>query len=450
MARSTIGPRGCPVGYGEGAAEVTADASLGRSAPGHAWDGRPAPRIPRRGPRRWPGVGGVVAARRSSLQDVRRLHRSLVLRALRDEGPLPRIELARRLDLSPTTITKVVAQLITDGVIAEGTTVANGQKLGRPSTDVAIVPGAASVVGVQVRAGAVNVGLCDLLGHTIRTAEIVFDPQSAPSDRVLDLVATQVRKIVRPRRSQPSGPVIGVGVAAPGPVDLANRTNVLAINLGWRDVRFSDRIEEATGLPTVVDHNVRAMAFAEAVLGRHHDADPLLFVYIRTGVGAGAVIDGRPFRPGPYGVTELGHLQVVEKGRPCTCGATGCLETVASEPYLQQQLELIGRAAERPLPALLAAVDEGEPRAQAVLDDLVDHLATGLASAVNLLNPRLIAFGGMFDDAPDRILELLQARLVGRVFPVLRDTVRLQRSSLGEDAGVIGAASVALDRFFYS
>lgn len=396
------------------------------------------------------GVGGVVAGKRSSLQDVRRLHRSLVLRALRDQGPLPRIELARRLDVSATTITKVVAQLITDGVIAEGSTGGGAQRVGRPTTDVAIIAGAASVVGVQVRAGAVNVGLCDLLGQTIRTTEVAFDPERDQPDRVLDLVAAQVKRMVRPRLSKPSGPVIGVGVAAPGPVDVDNRTNVLAINLGWRDVRFADRIEKATGLPTVVDHNVRAMAFAEAVLGRHTDADPLLFVYVRTGVGAGAVIDGRPFRPGSYGVTELGHLQVVEKGRPCTCGATGCLETVASEPYLQGQLGLIGRTAERPLPALLAAVDEGEQRARAVLEDFIDHLATGLASAVNLLNPRLIVFGGMFDDAPDRILALLEDRLVGKVFPVLRDTVRLERSRLGKDSGVIGAASVALDRFFYS
>jgi predicted NBD/HSP70 family sugar kinase len=392
---------------------------------------------------------GDVTHKRSSIRDVGRLHRRLVLRALRDGGPKARIELARELGLSATTMTRVVAQLIEDGFATEGGPGESEPRVGRPSTAVSLAPEASWVVGVQVGAGTLQFGVCDLLGRPVWTASEDFDVSSDTPTHVLDLIETRINRLLA-EHDVDRRRVLGIGVAAPGPVDVANRRNVLAINLGWRDVPFSDHIEAATGQSTVVDHNVRAMAAAEATFGGHADADPLLYVYINTGVGAGAVIAGEPFRPGPYGVTELGHLQVVEKGRRCTCGATGCLETVASEPYVAQQLENIASPpGDRPLTRLLDAVGQGDARAAEILDDLVGHLTTGLASAVNLLNPRLIVLGGMFEEAPAALFDTINESLVTKVFPVLRAEVRVERTRLGAHAGVMGAATVALDRYFY-
>jgi len=390
----------------------------------------------------------VETVQQSPVRDIRRAHRRQVLTSLRDDGPQPRIELARRLHLSATTITKVIAQLIDEGVVREGEAGMSVNRVGRPSTDVHIETSARFVVGVQVGSGSVHAGLCDLFGRIQQNSRARLPTGRQSAARVLPKVAEVVQKLFRDsgvRRDK----LLGIGVAAPGPVDVERRRNVLAINLGWQDVPFSDYLEDEFGLPTVVDHNVRAMATAEAHFRQHPDGDTLLFVYVRTGVGAGAVIDGVPFRPGPYGVTELGHLQVVEKGRLCACGANGCLETVASEPYLLEQLKLIGRPRGPALPGLMSAVALGDPQAKKVLDDLIDHLSTGLASAVNLLNPRLILLGGMFEDAPEDLVERLRADLTTKAFPALHGTFRVEVSGLGPHAGVIGGAAVALDTFFY-
>ncbi|GAA2851699.1 ROK family transcriptional regulator [Streptosporangium fragile] len=384
------------------------------------------------------------------MQDVRRLHRRLVLQSLRDEGPQPRSDLARRLGLSATTMTKVVGQLLEEGVVVEEAAGGDGTRVGRPPTRVRLRTGARFVVGVQVGAGTVQLGLCDLTARVRRAGSFSFDPAGTPPRQVVTRIAEAVAKLVN-RAGLPRERLLGIGVAAPGPVDPGHRRNVLSVNLGWRDVAFSDPLESALGVPTVVDHNVRSMALAEARYGHTGDADPLLFVYVRTGVGAGVVIGGQPFRPGTYGVTELGHLRVVEKGRPCVCGATGCLETIVSEPYLTEQLSmLLGRASARPLADLAGLAGAGDARAVPILDDLVDHLATGLASAVNLLNPELILLGGIFDTAPEQIFDRIRAALRAKAFPILRDTVRVERSSLGADAGVVGSAAVALDRLFYN
>ncbi|MEW9551345.1 ROK family transcriptional regulator [Nonomuraea sp. NPDC050783] len=370
--------------------------------------------------------------RYSPVQDVRRHHRRLVLRSLRDDGPQPRADLARRLGLSATTMTKVVGQLLDEGLVAEGAVEGAGQRVGRPSTGIAIRADARHVIGVRVGAGTVELGVCDLRARVLESASFAFDAADGP-ERVVARIAEEASRLAA---AVPSGRLLGVGVAAPGPVDAAHRRNVLSVNLGWRDVAFADPLEDALGVPAVVDHNVRSMALAESRYGATGGADPLLYVHVRTGVGAGLVIGGQPFRPGAYGVTELGHLRVLEKGRTCACGATGCLETVVSEPYLAERL---GRRSPDPL----AELDD------ALLGELADHLTTGLASVVNLLNPELILLGGIFRTAPEPVLDRVRAALRAKAFPALRDTVRVERPTLGGDAGVVGGAAVALDSFLY-
>lgn len=380
----------------------------------------------------------------SPVRDVRRLHRRLVLRSLRDHGPQPRADLARRLGLSATTMTKVVAQLLDEGLAVEGD--AAGGRVGRPSTDVRLRADARQVIGVQVGAGTVRLGLCDLRARAREVRSFGFDVTGEPPERVVARIADAAAALAERAGDR----LLGIGVAAPGPVDPEQRRNLLSVNLGWRDVAFGDPLERALGVPAVVDHNVRAMALAEARYGDTGGADPLLYVYARTGVGAGLVIGGRPFRSGAHGVTELGHLRVVERGRPCACGASGCLETVAAEPYLAESARaVLGRDSADPLTELADATGDGDRRAGQVLDDLVDRLATGLAGAVNLLNPALILLGGVFRTAPDPVLDRVGDALRARVFPVLRDTVRVRRATLGPDAGVAGSAAVALDRFLY-
>lgn len=387
--------------------------------------------------------------------ELRVLNRGLVLRTLRDEGALPRAELAKRTGLSATTITKVVAQLIDEGSVAERDTTGEA-RVGRPAIDVALVPGAYAVCGVQIRVGEVQVGLCDLRAGVIAGRGFAFDV-GEPAENVLDRTAETAREMI----DEAGIRMLGVGVAVPGPVDPAQRANVLSINLGWRHVPFADHLEAALGLPTLGDHNVRAMALAESRYGVGVGADSLLYVYVRSGVGAGLTMRGEPFRPGTHGVTELGHLRVVEKGRLCACGNSGCLETVASEPYLTEQVRaVVADEPDGPLAAALAgqgllagletAARGGDPRADAILRELAEHLTTGLASAVNLLNPELIVMGGVFAGLPDAALERVRAALRFKAFPLVRDTVRVVSSELGIDAGVVGGAATALDRFFYS
>ncbi|MGJ7441308.1 ROK family transcriptional regulator [Aquipuribacter sp. MA13-6] len=374
--------------------------------------------------------------------------RRQVLSVLRDEGRLTRIELSRRTGLSPTTITRVVSQLLQEGCVAEAETVTRG-RTGRPGTQVAVVPSACGVLGVHLGVGAVRFGLVDAGGNDHGREGFDYDPR-CDAETVLTRVAVALSEM-RARRT-PGSPdrTLGVGVAVPGPVDDFGRRLLMPMNLGWRDVPVADLLEERLGLPVVVEHNVRAMALAEARVGLGRGLGSVAFVYLRTGLGAGLVVAGRGFQGGVRGAVELGHLRVVDHGAPCVCGGHGCLETVVSDRALRHILSGLQVDPEdaEPLVALVAAAESSSSAASA-LDEVITHLATGLAALMNLLTPELILLGGAFAHVPDSLVDRLADETRAAVFPVIRAAVRIQRSGLPQDPGVDGAATVALDRFFY-
>jgi predicted NBD/HSP70 family sugar kinase len=394
----------------------------------------------------------------TSAPHLRPLNRALALRLLRDHSRLSRSELARAAGVSPTTITKLSAELIEHGWVVE-TPVDSTSRVGRPAINLALRTDTLVVCGVQIGVGFVRIGACNLFAEVNRAEGFEFDP-SLPPEAVIDTVAERVAALMQDAGVDVYS-LLGVGVAVPGAVDESHRKNLLAINLGWRDIDFATPLEAALGVPVAVEHNVRAMALAEVRYGAARGEDSVFYVYVRSGVGAGMIVGGEPFRSGAHGACELGHLRIVSDGPRCTCGATGCLETLIAEPALSARVaEAVERQPGGPLAVrlgehspLLAALDmaaaDGDSGAKAILDDLVEYLTTGLASVVNLLNPDLIVLGGLFADATDITFDRVRERLRGKAFPVLRDTVRVERTALGLDAGMTGAAAFALEEFFY-
>ncbi|KXO75851.1 ROK family transcriptional regulator [Brucella anthropi] len=368
------------------------------------------------------------------------IHLGMVLKILRDEGPQSRAELARRCGLSATTLTHLTAQLLKDGCIAEteAPVLPSGSLApGRPPVSVRLVPSAHYVAGVHVGAEVVQVAICDLTAQVITSA--TFD--HAANDNPLKLthqIADVLRDLVRSKGIS-LGSLVGIGMGVPGPVDQARRRNLLSINTGWRDVAFADAMEAELNIPTVVEQNVTAMALAEAHYGIGQGCPAVLYVYLRTGLGAGLVVDGMPFRPGGHGAVELGHIQIDPQGALCACGNRGCLETFVSERVLRE------RGADGGEP-LLAAV----ARDRVLHDEVAGHFTTALANAVNLLTPDLIVLGGHFAEAPEAFYERLRCDLPPRVLPHMRNVLRIERGGFGDNAGAVGAAAVALDHLFYS
>ncbi|GAA3512431.1 ROK family protein [Actinocatenispora rupis] len=235
-----------------------------------------------------------------------------------------------------------------------------------------------------------------------------------------------------------------VGIVVPGVVDEANGVAVYSSNIGWRDVPFVSLIGARTGLTTALGHDVRAGAVAEARLGAGAGSDNVLFVAIGTGIAAGHVLGGRTY-PGAHGApSELGHVQVRHDGPLCGCGRYGCLEALTSAAAVARRYREAGgdgiAAAE-----VVARAVAGEPRAAEVWAETVEILAEGMTTALRLLDPEVVVVGGGLAEAGDALFTPLakgmEARRAFQAMP------RLVSADLGDEAGCIGAALLALDRF---
>ncbi len=390
---------------------------------------------------------------------------SAILRMLLRHGHISRVRLARLTGLSATTITNLVADLLAQGVVVEDEEGWPDEKqrrgVGRPQVALRLVPEARYAVGVHIGVGSVRVAVTDLLGRPWPVLSLDHPLEHSPEE-VLTATARMVREALAQGGVEPSR-VLGIGIGASGLVDPATGVNVVAPNLGWREVPIRDWFASQLGLPVRVDNNVRAMALGEALFGLGQDVYSLAFVYARVGVGAGIVVDGQLYHGGGAGAGEIGHMTILpDGGDVCRCGNRGCLETLVSEPVITRLAEQIARQetqgllaaclreAEGPiLERILAAARAGDAATRAMLEARARYMGIALANLIDILNPELIVLGGIFSQGEDLLLPPLIATIRQRAFANLGDKVRLQTSGFGQDAGVIGAAALALQAFFY-
>ncbi|MFI8081556.1 ROK family protein [Kitasatospora sp. NPDC086009] len=266
-------------------------------------------------------------------------------------------------------------------------------------------------------------------------------PRAAGPEAVVDAVTAALRSLAG-QAADLGLTVRQAGVVVPGIVDAERAVAVYAANLGWRDLPLAALLEERTGLPVTLGHDVRAGGLAEVRLGAARGARDALFVAIGTGISAAIVHDGRLLTAGGY-AGELGHLVVEPDGRPCPCGARGCLETIASAAgiaaaYSGRTGRPVHGAAE--VAALLA---EGDEAALAVWQRAVHGLATALTTAVTLLAPEVVVLGGGLAESDGLLLDPLRAGLDRRL--TFHRRPRLVAAALGDEAGCLGAGLHAWD-----
>lgn len=378
--------------------------------------------------------------------------------------PISRIQLARKTNLSSTTITNLVAELIEQGIVAEDKKAWEKEQrpVGRPRTGLHLIPDARYVVGVHIGVGLYRVAVMNLRAQIVCSKLVTFSIDTL-STEVLQGMSADIHDLID-RCGVDRRLILGVGVGASGLVDYMKGVNILAPNLDWRQVPIRDYLESRLALPVVVENNVRAMALGEAYFGCGREAQSVAFVYGRTGVGAGFVINHQLFRGSSTGAGEIGHMILVsENGELCRCGNRGCLETLVSEAVIIRRAREIAQAQPGGMLAQLLANPEnrslvecifqaarqGDPDVLPLLKETGHYLGIALANLVNIFNPELIVLGGLFAQGEDLILPVARDTLNRLAFAGLGEKVKLVPTTFSWRAGVTGAATLALLAFFY-
>ncbi|MGR3765016.1 ROK family glucokinase [Rossellomorea sp. NS-SX7] len=310
------------------------------------------------------------------------------------------------------------------------------------------------LVGVDLGGTTTKIAFLSKYGELLHKWEIPTDKSDNGKNIIVDIAKAIDRKLEE--LDQTKDKLVGIGMGAPGPVDMAKGIIYEAVNLGWdKNTPLKDLLEVETGLPAVIDNDANCAALGEMWKGAGDGAKDLVCVTLGTGVGGGVITNGDIVHGVRGAGGEIGHITVVPQGGfQCNCGKTGCLETVASATGVvrlaNEKLESTStQSALRDLRDendMISAKDvfdaarNDDELAKSVVDQLAFYLGLALANLGNVLNPEKIVLGGGVSKAGDILLKPAVNYFEQFAFPTVKTSTGLSIATLGNDAGVIGAA----------
>ena len=351
----------------------------------------------------------------------------LALQLIYSDWPTSRAAVARSSHLTPATASGLVDELIELDLIKEVGTGPSGG--GKPPTLIAPNPAGRTII-------ALDLSSADFLGALVDLSGEIVSSESVPGvGGESGLVA--VAALVSSLAAQTTSPLLGIGIGTPGVVDPAHGL-VTSANLGWLEAPLAAAVAGATDAPSQIINDAHAAALHEYSV--HVPRVPsLALVRVGRGIGSGYVLDGHFYR-GDNAVTgEIGHVRLDDTGKLCSCGNTGCLETVAS---LSALLESVG--GDRELTHEGMAAIAADPSAAEAVSRAAIALGRGLAPMVALLAVKEIVLWGEVTSLGETYREIVEREIRSRVLPVNTESIHVNYAWAGGDAVIRGAAGLVL------
>jgi glucokinase len=306
---------------------------------------------------------------------------------------------------------------------------------------------AADVGGTNVRTAIIDAAGTIHARHK-QQAELSRLHAASPA-KAAEQVLQVLEQAFRPLLDQASD-IAAVGIGFPGFFRGASGVLAASPNVpGLVDFPLASEMQARLGLPVRADNDALAACLGEFRFGAGRGLSHLMHITLGTGVGGGVVIDHTPYA-GEGGMSmEIGHMRVVDPAlpdaRPCGCGGRGCLETYASASAVAARfIEASGRKAITPI-EIHELAGKGDQLARKVLEEAGSYLGQAIAEAAKILDIRTVTVGGGLSLAWEWLYPPLMRSMEARVLPPQRGHIRVLQSTLADNAGLLGAAALALD-----
>jgi glucokinase len=308
-------------------------------------------------------------------------------------------------------------------------------------------------VGIDLGGTDIKGGLLTKEGKIIIQNKIPTEVQGGVED-VLNRIARLVKDLMQ--SAAEGGKVTGVGIGMPGQVNVKEGIYREGPNLpGFIDVPVASEIGKRLNLPAKMDNDANVAALGEAVFGAGGGVRDMMMVTLGTGVGSGLIINGEIYHGTNGTAGEFGHTKIQVGGPLCACGKNGCIEAfIGIKGILQRLQEKLDAGQESVLsnvdfqdmnPKMISdAADKGDKTALEVLNDTGKYLGLALSNVVNLLNVERIVVGGGVANAGESIMKPARESMYNNALKVTGEVVELMPASLGESAGLIGAARLVM------
>ena len=364
-----------------------------------------------------------------------------LLQLIRAEVAVTRADLARVTGLARSTVAQRVDLLIARGLVQDtGGSVSTG---GRPPAVLVFNRDAGVVLVADLGATHARLALSDLAGTPLAERAADLDISLGP-ERVLEWVEECFAELLD-EVGRGAEDVRGIGVGVPGPVEFSSGRPVNPpIMPGWDDFPIPEWFAGRYGAPVLVDNDVNIMARGEHWM-HWRETEHLLLIKVGTGIGCGIVADGHIHRGARGAAGDIGHIRATSsEDVVCRCGNIGCLEAIAGGQALAQRLADQGEDAVQSRD-VVRLVRSGHPGAIRMVRDAGRTLGEVLAGTVNFFNPAVIVIGGDIAEAHAQLLAGVREGIFSRSLPLATRDLRIVPSRLGDRAGVIGAATMAIE-----
>ncbi len=373
----------------------------------------------------------------------------LVLKTIYEQCDVSRAEVARITHLTRTTVSDIVSELISEGLLVEtGVGFSAG---GKPPIILKLQEDARQLICLDLSGTHCAGAVVNLRGKILQREEISYETEGPGQAQAA------VQNVIQHLMAHASSPVIGIGIGVPGLTDPTSGVVRRAVHLEWSDLPLKHMLENQYHLPVYLSNDSHAAALAEFTFGQMRGSSNLIVVHIGEGIGSGILLSGQIHYGDGYGAGEIGHLTVVEGGRLCTCGNYGCLETVASpEAILQRVRELaeydwvsfakegITQPKEIDWNFVRRLFAAGDETITELIKEAGRYLGISIANLVSILNVRRIVISGCYEEFGNIFLDAVRGEVQRRALRTTVEETQIVHSSLGRDIIILGVTALVL------
>lgn len=307
------------------------------------------------------------------------------------------------------------------------------------------------VIGIDLGGTKISTALADMNG-TVQSLFTCPTEANLGEKKVVENIINTIEKVITEAKSN-LDEILCIGIGSPGVLDLENGEIIASPNLPFTNFKIVNALKKSFDIDFYLDNDANVATIGEYILGAGKGKDNMVFVTVSTGIGGGAIINGKLYRGNTSNALEVGHMMLDVNGPICGCGNYGCLEALSSGTAIAKKAnQALLSKAETSLRnykkvtsyEVFVEAKNGDKIASEIIDTSLNYLGVGIANIITMFDPSIVVVGGGVSNAGDEIFEKVKAVVKRRNFKVMSDNCEIVHAKLGTDAGVLGAVSLAL------
>ena len=307
------------------------------------------------------------------------------------------------------------------------------------------------VIGVDLGGTKISTAISTIEGNIL--ANVVLPTKAEEGETaVLGRIVQSIDEVIV-GSSTSIDEIEAIGIGSPGPLDAKKGIIITTPNLPFKDYNLVQPLKEKYNIPVYLDNDANAAAIGEYMFGAGKGKNSIVYFTVSTGVGGGAVLDGKVYRGHTSNALEIGHTTVDPNGPRCNCGNLGCLEAMSSGTAIAKKgKEAVSTNVETSLKKhdtvtsyeVFKEAEAGDEVAKDIIDNALTYLGIGVANAIATFDPEMIIIGGGVSKAGDIVFDTVKKVVNKRCFKSMAESCEIVPAGLGSDAGVVGAVALAI------